>query len=208
MLVPKSLWTLHGSITSCLQPRKAGHFPKAGAVPSVFSFRPPMSPKWEYEARRRIERKRDVCPRRHLCDKWWSHSLSEAGRKRGEEVTTQAKFVPGGFFVFSGCTWKSTGFVHAVCMRGEDWEILGVQEARLSWTAIDCILFSFQVLFQTSDNPTWVSRIQTQTRDRTQNSHRDTGGIRGVYCGRWRCMHTYHSRNSAFLTFSCGLFFF
>ena len=24
--------------------------------------------------------------------------------------------------------------------------------------------FSFQVLFQTSDNPTWVSRIQTQTR--------------------------------------------
>ena len=143
MLVPKSLWTFPGSTTSYLQPRKAGHFPIAGAVPSVFSFRPPMSPKWEYEARRRIERKRDVCPRRRLCDKWWGHSLSEAGRKRGEEVTTQAKFVPGGLFVFSGCTWKSTGFVHAVRMLGEDWEILGVQEARLSWTAIDCILFSF-----------------------------------------------------------------
>ena len=28
--------------------------------------------------------------------------------------------MPGGFFVVSGSTWKSTGFVHAVCMRGED----------------------------------------------------------------------------------------
>ena len=32
--------------------------------------------------------------------------------------------------------------------------------------------------------------------------------IRGVYCGRWRCMAAYHSRNSAFLPFNCGLFFF
>ena len=39
MLVPKSLWTPPESITSCWKPRKAGHFPKAGAVPSVFSFR-------------------------------------------------------------------------------------------------------------------------------------------------------------------------
>ena len=42
---PKCLWTLPVSITSCLKPRKAGHFPKAGAVPSVFSFRQSMSPK-------------------------------------------------------------------------------------------------------------------------------------------------------------------
>ena len=39
----------------------------------------------------------------------------EAGRKQGEEVATQAKFVPGGFF-FSGCTWKSNGvYTQCVC---------------------------------------------------------------------------------------------
>ena len=74
MLVPKSLWTLPGSTTSGLKPRKAGHFPKAGgrAVPSVFSFRPPMSvmsPQVRvYEARRRIESGAMFAPRRRLCD--------------------------------------------------------------------------------------------------------------------------------------------
>ena len=165
MLVPKRLWTLPGSTTSCLQPRKAGHFPKAGAVPSVFSFRPPMSPKWEYEARRRIERKRDVCPRRRLCDKWWGHSLSEAGRKRGEEVTTQAKFVPGGFFMcffFQVALGRAPGlYTQSVCEvkieRYLAFKKLGFLERQSTVSS-----FSFQVLFQTSDNPTWVSRIQTR----------------------------------------------
>ena len=62
MFVPESLWTLPGSITICLKPRKAELFLKAGSVPSAFSFRPPISPKWECEARRHIERKCDVCP--------------------------------------------------------------------------------------------------------------------------------------------------
>ena len=40
----------------------------------------------------------------------------EAGRKQGEEVAMQAKFVPGGFFFFSGCTWKSNGvYTQCVC---------------------------------------------------------------------------------------------
>ena len=40
----------------------------------------------------------------------------------GEEVVTQAKFVPGGFcFFFQVALGRlGTGFVHAVCMRGDD----------------------------------------------------------------------------------------
>ena len=47
----------------------------------------------------------------------------------GKRLQRRRSLCQEAFFVFSGCTWKSTGFVHAVCMRGEDWEILGVLEA-------------------------------------------------------------------------------
>ena len=41
--------------------------------------------------------------------KWWGGSQLEAGRKQGEEVATQAKFVPGGFLSSLSFIWKSTG---------------------------------------------------------------------------------------------------
>ena len=109
--------------------------------------------------------------------KWWGHSLSEAGGKQGKEV--QAKFVPGGFF--SGCTWKSTGGVHAVCMRGYDWEILGVKEARLSWTAIDCVLFFFSSTLSDErcsnlsfENPNPNPKNRTYTVEQSQRHRRYT----------------------------------
>ena len=55
--------------------------------------------------------------------------LAESERKR---LQRRRGLCQEAFCVFPDCTWKSTGFVHAVCMRGEDGEILGVQEARLS----------------------------------------------------------------------------
>ena len=69
----------------------------------------------------------------------------------GRGCRMQARFVPGGlFFYVSGCTWKSTGGVHgnAVCMQDDNWEILGVQEAWLSWTANDCVLFFLKYSFR------------------------------------------------------------
>ena len=157
MLVPKSLWTLPSA--SSLKPRKARHFPKAGAVPSVFFFFARLSPKWEYEARRRMERKRDVCPRRRL----WefgpnddaTHFLKLAESK-GKRLQRRRSLWQEAFF--SGCTWKSTGVVHTVGIPVDDWEILGVQEARLYWTAIDCVLFFFlKYSFRPVNSLLWVS---------------------------------------------------
>ena len=55
-----------------------------------------MGPKWEYETRRR--RESDMFAPAVVWAKCWGHSLSEDGRKEGEEFAMQAKFVPGGFF--------------------------------------------------------------------------------------------------------------
>ena len=38
----------------------------------------------------------------------------------GKRLQRRRSLCQEAFFVFSGCTWKTTGFVHAVCMRGED----------------------------------------------------------------------------------------
>ena len=152
MLVHNSLWTLQSPVL--WNRGRLDTFRKQVQCHRCFLFTR-MSPKWasEYEARRCIERKRDVCPRRCLC--LWAHSLSEAGRKQGEEVRTgcNAGEVCARRLSFSGCTWKSTGGVHAVFMRGDDWEILGVQEGRLSWTAIYCVPFFF--LSTLSDKRCW-----------------------------------------------------
>ena len=134
------------------------------------------------------------------------YSLSEAARKQAEEVGTQARFVTGGFF--SRCTWKSTWGVHAVCMRTDDWEILGVQEAQLSWTVIDCVLFCFSSTLSDEQCFNLSFEIKIQTRWIALScSHKDNSGTRGVYCWRWWCMNTYHSRNSAFLLFNCVAYF-
>ena len=74
---------------------------------------------------------------------------------------------------------------NAVCMRDDDWEILGVQEARLSWTANDCVLFFSQVLFQTSDAPTWVSRVQIKTRRIALWTVRETPEVCGMRRVLW-----------------------
>ena len=131
--------SVDSSITSSLKMRKALHFPKAGAVPSVFSLLPYVS---------------------------------------------QVR-------------------VHTVCIRGDDWAILGVQEARLFWTAIDCVLFFFPttLLDERCSNLSFENP-NSNPKNRTLNSHKVTGGLRGVYCGRWQCMDTNHSRKSAFLPFS------
>ena len=150
--------------------------------------------------------------------KWWGRSLLEAGRKQGEEVVMQAKFVPGSF-LFSGCTWKSTsGGVHAVCMRGDrfDWDL---EPRNLAFKILDFLerqstvsCFTSQVAFQmrTSDAPAWVSKIQIQTRRIALKTVTETPQVY-VVCtvggdNVWTL--TINSRNSAFLPSNCGLFFF
>ena len=54
-------------------------------------------------------------------------------------------------------------------------------------------------------NPNPNQRIALRTVTETLLTHH-ARGVRGVH-GRWRCVDTYHARNSAFLLFNCGLFF-
>ena len=156
-----------------------------------------------------------VCPRRRLGQMLRPLMITvgswQKGRGRGcnaGEVCARRLFL---FVCFRLHLEKHRGCTrNAVCMRDDDWEILGVQEARLSWTANDCVLFFF--LSTLSDercsNLSFESPNQNP-KNHTLNSHRDTGGTR---CVLWevtrRCMDTYHSRNSAFFPFHCGLFFF
>ena len=138
MLVPKSLWTL---LSPVLWNRaRLDTSRKQVQCHRCFLFTP-MGPKWEYKSRR--HRESDLFAPAIVWAKCRGHSLSKAGRKQEEDVAMQAKFVPGGFsFFVSGCTWESIGDVHATqCVCEMMWEILGVQEARLSWTANDCVLF-------------------------------------------------------------------
>ena len=81
MLVPKRLWTLPGSTTSCLQPRKAGHFPKTGAVPSVFSF-------FYYRKLAESEGKR-LQRRRSLCQEAFSSVFFQVALGRAPGLYTQ-----------------------------------------------------------------------------------------------------------------------
>ena len=207
MLVPKSLWTLPSPV---LWNRvRLDTSRKQVQCHRCFLFTR-MCPKWEYEARRR--RESDMFAPAVVWAKCWGHSLSEAGRKEGEEVAMQAKFVPGGFFLFlfvSGCTWNSTGGVHAtqcVCEMTTErylaFKRLGFLEQQTTVSSL-----FFQVLFQTSDAPTSVSRVQIKTWRIALWTVTETPEVRGVYCRRWRWMDTYHSRNSAFFPFHCGLFF-
>ena len=101
--------------------RKARHFPKAGAVPSMFLFAS-ISPKWNYEAGTRIERNICLPPPSSLGQMMSSRPLTirswQIARARGCNTGKVCAWR-----LYSGCTWKSIGGVHAVCMRGDDWEI-------------------------------------------------------------------------------------
>ena len=157
MLVPKE--PVDSSITSSLKLSKARHFPKAGAVPSVFSFRPHGSQvrvrsTYYWDVRKAIclpQPSSAAGPNKGALKKFalfvavganffqrplakcWGHSLSEAGRKQGQEVAMQDKFVPGGLFflVVSGCTWKSTG-VYTQCSVYARWRLRYTERSRNS----------------------------------------------------------------------------
>ena len=68
MLVPKSLWTLASLVLSGRR-RLDTSWNWCSAI--LFAR---MSPKWEYEAHRGIERKRYACPHRRLWARWWGDS--------------------------------------------------------------------------------------------------------------------------------------
>ena len=53
-----------------------------------------------------------------------------AGRKQGEKVAMQAKFVPRGFFVLT-LHLEEHRAEHAVCMRSDGEEMHSIQEPRL-----------------------------------------------------------------------------
>ena len=72
--------------------------------------------------------------------------------------------------------------------------------------------FLFKYLFQTSDNPTWVSRIQTQTRRIALRTVTETPEVYAVFTvgGDDVRMHTYHffliiwARQTTLLNTRCG----
>ena len=98
MLVPKSLWTLPSPVLS--NRRRLDTSRKQVQCQRCFLFAR-MSPKWAYrEARKTHWEKAVMFAPAVFWAKWWGHSLSEPGRKQGEEVALQAKFVPGSFFFF------------------------------------------------------------------------------------------------------------
>ena len=168
-----------------------------------------MSPKWAYEARRRIERKRDVWPRRRLGQMMRPLTIGSWQKARGRvcnagEVCARklsffqvalGRAPPG---VYTQCVCEVTVLIESL--------VLGVQDARLSWTSINRVLFFLSSSL--SDEQCSNLSFENPNLNPKNCSHRDTAGICGVYCGRWRCMDTYHSRNSAFLPSNCGLFFF
>ena len=93
----------------------------------------------------------------------------------------QAKFVPGGFFLFvSGCTWKSTGVymqrsVYARWRLRDTWRSRGsafLNSKRLS-------SFSSTLSDERCSNLSFESPNQNP-KNRTLNSHRDTRGTRCV----------------------------
>ena len=147
-----------------------------------------MGPKWECKARRR--RESDMFapgPAVVWVKCCWGNSLLEADRKQGEEVAMQAKFVPGGFLIFfcfvSGCAWKSTGGVHAtqcVCemtIVGDTWR--SRSSAFLNSKRLCTLFFSSTLSDERFSNLSFESPNQNP-KNRTLNSHRDTGVTRRV----------------------------
>ena len=209
MLVPKSLWTLPSPVL-WNRKRQPTSRNQCSAISVFFRTHHDVSHgKGEYEARRRIDRKRDVCPRRGLWPMIRPITIGswQKGRGRGwnpGEVCARRLF----FFFFQVAPWlgRAPGGVHAVCMRGG--EILGVQEAQLSWTAIDWVLFFFSstLLDERCSNLSFENP-NTNPKNRTVTEILE---VPYAVCtvGGDDNMGTYHSRKSAFLPFSCGLYFF
>ena len=106
------------------------------------------------------------------------------------------------------CVWTDPLTIcndYRICVR-DVWKSAR-RVSRIRQSTVSSFLFKY--LFQTSDNPTWVSRIQTQTRRIALWTVTETPEVYTVCTvGGDDVCRTYHSRNSAFLTFSCGLFFF
>ena len=108
--------------------------------------------------------------------------------------------------LFFCCCWKSTGGVHAtqcVCEmtieRYLTFKKLGFLEQQTTVSSF-FLKYSFR-----------RAMLQLEFREsksKPEESHfEQSPEVRVVYYGRWRCTDTYHSRNSAFLPFNCGLFF-
>ena len=118
--------------------------------------------------------------------KCWGHSLSEAGRKEGEEVAMQAKFVPGGFFccccLFHVALGKAPGVytqrsVYARWRLRDTWRSRG--SAFLNSKRLCPLFFSSTLSDERCSNLSFESSNQNP-KNRTLNSHRDTGGTRCV----------------------------
>ena len=147
-----------------------------------------MSPKWEYEARRVIERKRDVCPRRRL----WEFGPNDdathfwkLAESKGKRLQRRRSLCQEAFFFFRLHLEERRGlYTQCVCQvtieRYLAFRKLGFLERQLTVSS-----FSSQVLFQTSDAQTWVSIIQIQTRTIALVTEKpEKPEIHGVYCGR------------------------
>ena len=180
MLVPKSLWTLPSPV---LWNRvRLDTSQKQVQCHRCFLFTR-MGPKWEYETCRR--RESDMFAPAVVWAKCWGHSLSEAGRKEGDEVAMQAKFVPGAFFfvcLFQVALGKAPGVytqrsVYARWRLRDTWRSRG--SAFLNSKRMCPLFFSSTLSDERCSHLSFESPNQNP-KNRTLNSHRDTGGTRCI----------------------------
>ena len=173
MLVPKSLWTLPSA--SSLKPRKAPR--KQVQCHRCFLF-DRMSPKCEYEARRRIERKRDVCPRRRL----WEFGPNDdathfwkLAESKGKTLQRRRSLCQLGRF-FRVALGRAPGlYTQCVCqvtIESLAFRKLGFLERQSAVSS-----FSSQVLFQTSDAST-LSLKNPNPNSNNRTCQRETGDTR------------------------------
>ena len=163
---------MDSSITSSLKPRKARHFLKAGAVASVTCFLFARKSPHQSESTKHIDAlimRESVLfapPSSSGQNDEATHYRKQAESKgkmlRCRRTLCQEAFFFFFFFFFffvvvvvvvvvavSGCTWKSTGGVHAVCEVTIE-RYLAFKKLGFLGRQTTVFSFSSQVLFQTS----------------------------------------------------------
>ena len=173
---------MDSSITSSLKPSKAWHFPKAGAVPSVFSFHPHGVPS---ESTKHVGEGKAIClpPPSSGPNAVATHYRKLAERK-GKRLQCRRSLCQEAFFLllFQVALGKAPGVytqrsVYARWRLRDTWRSRG--SAFLNSKRL-CPLFSSSTLSDERCSNLSFESPNQNPKNRTLNTHRDTGGTRCV----------------------------
>ena len=199
---------MDSSITSSLKPSKARHFPKAGAVPSVFSFRPHGS-----EVRQRSTKtwgKRYAClPLPSSGPNAEATHYRKLAESKGKRLQCRRSLCQEAFFVVvvSGCA-RGVHATQRICEitieRYLAFKKLGFLEQQTTVSSFFFLKYSFRRAMLQLEFRESKSKPEESHFEQSQRHRRYAAGV------LWEVtmVDTYHLRNSAFLPFNCGLFFF